>query len=111
MPSKPEGRYRRQRRKFVNKLVGMPMERYDEHVREHASRDKPSNLEDAFEERRFGGVASSKSSDVEPEDPKDAAKAVLIGSEEKKKAAEISSGVTAGVQVQGAVTNKTGVTK
>lgn len=39
-----EGRYRRKRRAQVRGEVGMPMERYDEHVREHAARKQSTAL-------------------------------------------------------------------
>ena len=78
MPSKPEGRYRRQRRKFVNGQVEMSMERYDEHVREHAVRNKPSALDDAFKDKgkkRIGGILHSEPS----------------GEDSKKKGSEVAA--------------------
>lgn len=39
-----EGKYRREKRAQVRGEVGMPMGRYDQHVREHASRGKPTAL-------------------------------------------------------------------
>jgi len=51
-----KGKYLRQQRSKVRSKIAMPIERYDEHVREYAAQAKASEQEGPFTKRSFGGV-------------------------------------------------------